>query len=47
VVAVTVRSAVPAVELLGGKGVTILTVGEVVVEADAPEIPVGSTARPS
>ena len=41
VVAVTVDSAVQAVELLGGRGVTVLTAGEVVVDADAPEIPVG------
>jgi hypothetical protein len=40
VVAVTVDSAVQAVGLLGGKGVTILAPGEV-VDADAPEIPVG------
>ena len=40
-VAVTVDSAVQAVELLSGKGVTILAAGEVVVDADAPEIPVG------
>jgi diacylglycerol kinase family enzyme len=41
VVAVTVDSAVRAVELLGGKGVTVLTAGEVMVDADVPEIPVG------
>jgi diacylglycerol kinase family enzyme len=41
VVAVTVDSAVQAVGLLGGKGVTILAAGEVVVDADAPQIPVG------
>ena len=41
VVAVTVDSAMQAVELLGGRGVTILTAGEVVVDADEPEIPVG------
>jgi diacylglycerol kinase family enzyme len=41
VVTVTVDSAVRAVELLGGKGVTTLTAGEVVVDADAPQIPVG------
>jgi len=41
VVAVTVDSAVQAVELLAGKGVTTLTAGEVVVDADTPEIPVG------
>jgi hypothetical protein len=41
VVAVIVNSAMRAVELLGGKGVTILEADEVVVDADAPEIPVG------
>jgi diacylglycerol kinase family enzyme len=41
VVAVIVNSAMRAVELLGGKGVTILQADEVVVDADAPEIPVG------
>ena len=41
VVAVTVDSAVQAVELLGGRGVTVLTAGEVVVDADETEIPVG------
>ena len=41
VVAVTVDSAVQAVELLGGRGVTVLTAGEVVVDADVPQIPVG------
>jgi diacylglycerol kinase family enzyme len=41
VVAVTVDSAVRAVELLRGRGVTTLTAKEIVVDADAPEIPVG------
>jgi diacylglycerol kinase family enzyme len=41
VVAVIVNSAMRAVELLGGKGVTILAADEVVVDADVPEIPVG------
>ena len=41
VVAVIVNSAMRAVELLGGKGVTILAAGEVVVDSDEPEIPVG------
>jgi len=44
VVAVTVGSALQAVELLrrgGGGGVTVLTAGEVVVDADAAEVPVG------
>jgi diacylglycerol kinase family enzyme len=41
VVAVTVDSAVRAVEMLGGRGVTVLTTAEIVVDADAPEIPVG------
>ena len=41
VVAVTANSAVRAVELLGGGGVTILAADEVVVDADVPEIPVG------
>jgi len=41
IVAVTVGSAVRAVELLGGRGVTILSADEVVVEADVPQIPVG------
>ena len=41
VVAVTVDSAVQAVELLRGRGVTVLAAGEVVVDADVPEIPVG------
>jgi diacylglycerol kinase family enzyme len=41
VVAVTVESAARAVGLLGGLGVTTLTVNEIVVDADAPEIPVG------
>ena len=41
VVTVTVDSTVQAIELLGGKGVTTLTAGEVVVDADAPQIPVG------
>jgi hypothetical protein len=41
VVAVTVDNAVQAVELLGGRGVTTLTAGEIAVDADAPEIPVG------
>jgi diacylglycerol kinase family enzyme len=40
-VAVTVGSAFGAAALLGGRGVTILSAGEVVVDADAPEIPVG------
>ena len=41
VVAVSVTSAVRAVELLGGRGMTVLTASEVVVDADVPEIPVG------
>jgi diacylglycerol kinase family enzyme len=41
VVAVTVNSAVRAVELLGGGGVTILAGDEVEVDADVREIPVG------
>ena len=41
VVTVTVDSAVQAIELLGGRGVTVLTSSEVVVDADAPQIPVG------
>jgi diacylglycerol kinase family enzyme len=41
VVAVTVDSTVRAVELLGGRGVTVLTADEVVVDADETEIPVG------
>jgi diacylglycerol kinase family enzyme len=44
VVAVTVDSAAAAVELLRrgrGHGVTVLTAGEVVVDADVAEIPVG------
>jgi diacylglycerol kinase family enzyme len=41
VVAVTVDSATRAVELLGGRGVITLTAEEVIVDADAPEIPVG------
>jgi hypothetical protein len=44
VVAVTVNSARQALELLRrghGNGLTLLTADEVVVEADAPEIPVG------
>jgi diacylglycerol kinase family enzyme len=44
VVAVTVDSARQAVELLRrgrGQGVTVLTADEVVVDADAPEVPVG------
>src|SRR5262245_5768352 len=44
VVAVTVNSALQAVELLRGsaaQGVTVLTADEVVVDADVPEIPVG------
>jgi hypothetical protein len=41
VAAVTVNSAVGGVELLGGGGVTILAAGEVVVDADVPEIAVG------
>jgi diacylglycerol kinase family enzyme len=43
-IAVTVNNALQAVMLLRGaqgQGVTVLTAGEVVVEADAPEIPVG------
>jgi diacylglycerol kinase family enzyme len=40
VVAVTVDSAVRAVGLLGGSGVTTLAAKEIVVHADAPEIPV-------
>jgi diacylglycerol kinase family enzyme len=44
VVAVTVDSALQAIELLGGvhsRGLTALTATEVVVDADRPEIPVG------
>ena len=44
VIAVTVNNAMQAVMLLRGaqgQGLTVLTAGEVVVEADAPEIPVG------
>jgi diacylglycerol kinase family enzyme len=41
VVAVTVGSAMQAVELLGGRGVTTFTADEVVVDADTPQIPVG------
>jgi diacylglycerol kinase family enzyme len=44
VIAVTVNNALQAVMLLRGaqgQGVTVLTAGEVVVDADAPEIPVG------
>ena len=44
VIAVTVSNALQAVMLLRGaqgQGVTVLTAGEVVVDADAPEIPVG------
>ena len=44
VVAVTVNSARQALELLRrgrGRGVTVLTADEVVVEADVPEVPVG------
>jgi diacylglycerol kinase family enzyme len=44
VVAVTVNSALQAVELLrgaAGQGLTVLTADEVVVDADVPEIPVG------
>jgi diacylglycerol kinase family enzyme len=44
VVAVTVNSALQAATLLRGargQGLTVLTAGEVVVDADAPEIPVG------
>jgi diacylglycerol kinase family enzyme len=44
VVAVTVDSAAQAVELLGrghGQGVSVFTAGEVVVDADAAEVPVG------
>ena len=40
-VAVTVDSTAQAVGLLGGRGVTTFTAGEVVVDADTPEIPVG------
>jgi diacylglycerol kinase family enzyme len=43
-VAVTVNSALQAVELLrgaAGQGLSVLTADEVVVDADAPEIPVG------
>jgi diacylglycerol kinase family enzyme len=44
VIAVTVSNALQAVMLLRGaqgQGLTVLTAGEVVVDADAPEIPVG------
>ena len=44
VVAVTVNNALQAVDLLRGargRGLTTLTAGEVVVDADVPEIPVG------
>ncbi|GAA2760854.1 diacylglycerol/lipid kinase family protein [Actinopolymorpha rutila] len=41
VIAVTVDSAAQAAELLRGRGVTVLTADEVVVNADAPKIPVG------
>jgi diacylglycerol kinase family enzyme len=44
VIAVTVNNALQAVMLLRGakgQGLTVLRAGEVVVEADAPEIPVG------
>jgi diacylglycerol kinase family enzyme len=44
IVAVTVDSARQAVELLrrgGGHGVSVFTAGEVVVDADVPEVPVG------
>jgi diacylglycerol kinase family enzyme len=40
-VAVTVGSAMGAAALLGGRGVTILSADEVVVDADTPQIPVG------
>jgi len=40
-VAVTVGSPMRAAALLGGRGVTILSADEVVVNADVPEIPVG------
>jgi len=44
VIAVTVNNALQAVMLLRGargQGLTVLTAGQVVVEADAPQIPVG------
>jgi diacylglycerol kinase family enzyme len=41
VVAVTVNNTMQAVEMLGGRGVTMLTADEVVVDADVPEIPLG------
>jgi hypothetical protein len=41
VVAVTVNSAVRAVELLGGGGVTILAADEVLADADVPKTAVG------
>ena len=41
VVVVTVNSAMRAAALLGGGGVMALTAGEVLVDADEPEIPVG------
>jgi len=41
VVVVTVNSAMGAVALLSGGGVMVLAAGEVVVDADVPEIPVG------
>ena len=40
-VAVTVGSAMGAAALLGGRGVTILSADEVVVDAEVPQIPVG------
>jgi diacylglycerol kinase family enzyme len=41
VIVITVNSAMRAVELVGGGGVMTLAAGEVVVDADEPEIPVG------
>jgi diacylglycerol kinase family enzyme len=41
VVVVTVNSAMEAVRLLSGGGVMVLAAGDVVVDADVPEIPVG------
>jgi diacylglycerol kinase family enzyme len=41
VVVVTVNSAMGAVRLLSGGGVMVLAAGDVVVDADVPEIPVG------
>ena len=41
VIAVTVDSAARAAELLRGRGVSVLTADEVVVNADASKIPVG------